>query len=467
MLLCVPPGIEHLEIYRIAGVRAPPLGLAWIAAVLENDGHEVSIIDSPTLSLSVDDFIRRIKAFKPDLVGFTAITPTIYKAYSAARIVKQIYPDIPVIIGGPHVTFMYEEALSKPYIDVVICGEGEYTTLELVNKVEKYGFRHDILKDIRGIAYRYNGKIIVTKARPLIKNLDDLPKPARHLLPIDRYTLLDKPIKVFHIMASRGCPYGCIYCSTSYFWGRKVRFRNVDLIIDEIRDAVEKYKIRNIVFTDDELTINKKWIFKLCNKIRREKLDISFGAGSRVDRGSLDCLYALKQAGCETVYYGVESGSEYTLRKIGKGITINMIEKAFENTKKLGIETVGSFILGFPWESLRDMTNTIKFSIKLKPNYAQFTVLTPYPGTPIFYQAKKEGLIEDFNWEHYTTLKAVMRGYKFTREMLQKMLTKAYREFYLRMSFMLEQVIKKRIDVILSILKKQVIPMIKRDVFRC
>ena len=466
VLLAVPPEINQLEIYRIAGVKAPPLGLAYIAAVLEKFGHIVKIIDSPTLSLKLSDFIRKVKRFKPDIVGFTAITPTIYKAYKAAKAIKNIYPEIPVIIGGPHVSFMYEEALSKRYIDFVVRGEGEYTSLELINTIERYGLDISKIREISGIAYRYDDKIHVTKARAIIKNLDELPKPARHLLPMDKYTFLDKPIKIFHLMASRGCPYGCLYCSTSYFWGRTVRFRSVDLVIDEIKDAVYKYKINNIVFTDDELTINKKWIMEFSKKVRQEKLDIYYTAGSRVDRGSLEILNALRKSGCGAIYYGVESANQVSLDRIGKRITIPMIKKAFENAKKVGLDTVGSFILGFPWETIDDMKDTIKFAIKLQPSFAQFTVLTPYPGTPIYYQALKEDLIEDFNWENYTTLRAVMRGYHFTRKVLQKMLSLAYRKFYLRFSYLVDLIKEKRVGIVLDILKREAVSIISNLIRR-
>lgn len=458
ILLAVPPKIEDLEIYKLAGVRAPPLGLAYIAAVLENSGHVVSIIDSPTLLLTIKEFIRKVKQFKPDIVGLTAITPTVYKAYYTAKAVKEIYPDIPIIMGGPHVTFMYDEALSQQGVDIVILGEGEHTTLELIETIERFGLKADNLKKVRGIAYKHGDNIIVTRRRALIKDLNKLPDPARHLLPMDKYTFLDKPIKVFHLMASRGCPYGCIYCSTSYFWGRFVRFKSVNRVINEIINAIYRYKTNYIVFVDDELTINKKWIMDFCRKIREERLDIYYTVGSRVDMGTIDVLKALKKSGCGLIYYGVESANQNSLNKIGKHISIPMIRRAFENAKKMGLDTVGSFILGFPWETVDDMKETINFAIKIKPSFAQFTVLTPYPGTPIYYSALKEGLIEDFNWENYTTLKAVMKGYNFTRNILQKMLSYAYKKFYIRFSYLIDLIKRKRFNILINILKKEVIP---------
>ena len=453
ILLAVPPEVEGLEVYRIAGLRAPPLGLAWIAAVLEKAGYKVRILDSPTLNLSTNEFISIVKMWKPDVIGFTAITPTIYKAYRAAKLVKEVYPEVPIIMGGPHVTFMYDEALNTGNVDVVVKGEGEYTTLELIEVIEKYGLNFERLKEVRGIAFKSGDqKVIATKPRRPILDLDELPKPARHLLPMDKYTFLNKPVKVFHIMASRGCPYGCIYCSSSYFWGRRVRFRSVGKVVEEVEDAVYKYNIKNIAFTDDELTMVRKWILNFTSEVKSRGLDIIYTVGSRVDHADKEVLKALKESGCSLIYFGVESANQKTLDMIGKKITLDHVVKAFKNCKDVGLETVGSFILGFPWETIRDMEDTINFSLKLNPDYAQFTVLTPYPGTPIYYQALKENLIEDYNWEHYTTLKAVMRGYNFTRYQLQRMLRRAYRIFYTRLKFLWEQLRKRRLDIIFKVL---------------
>jgi len=459
VVLVVPPGIENLEIYKIAGVRAPPLGLAWIAAVLEQEGYDVSIIDSPTLQLSEQDFIYMLRKEKPDVVGITSITPTIYKAYRAAEIIKEIYPEIPIVVGGPHVTFMYDEALSKKYIDFVVLGEGEYTMLELVKTLERHGVNYEILKSVKGIAFKMpSGETVITPPRPPIHDLNKLPKPARHLLPMDKYTFLNKPVRILHVMASRGCPYGCVYCSTSYFWGRRVRFRDPELVVDEIEEGVYKYKVSHIAFTDDEFTIIKPWVLKFVEEVKRRKLDISFSCGSRVDHVDDEILKSLKSVGCSALYFGVESANQESLDRIGKRITVSQVIKAFEKSKNAGIEAVGSFILGFPWETIDDMKRTIKFSMKLKPSYAQFTVLTPYPGTPIFKIALKDKLIEDWNWENYTTLRAVMRGYHFTRKQLQKMLTYAYRKFYARLGFLWEQIKKKRLLIILGVIKNNILP---------
>jgi len=235
VLLAVPPGIDKLELYKVLGLKAPPLGLAWIAAVLENAGHKVRIIDSPTEGIDLGSFISEVKAWGPDVVGLTALTPTVYKAYDTVKAIKEYDKDLPVIMGGPHVTFMYDEALSHG-VDVVVRGEGEYTTLELVNTLERVGMDRDALKEVKGIVFTdRNGEVVKTRDRPIIRNLDELPFPARHLLPMDKYTIFGKPIRIIHVMASRGCPYGCSFCSTSYYWGRMIRYRSAKNVATRLR----------------------------------------------------------------------------------------------------------------------------------------------------------------------------------------------------------------------------------------
>ena len=457
VLLAVPPGIDKLELYKVLGLKAPPLGLAWIAAVLEMAGHKVRIIDSPTEGVDLKTFINEVESWSPDVVGITSITPTIYKAYDAAKAIKEYDKDLPVIMGGPHVTFMYEEALSNG-VDVVVRGEGEYTTLELVNTMEKAGLDAERLKSIRGLAFRRGGEIVRTPDRPPIRNLDELPPPARHLLPMDKYTLFGKPIKIIHAMASRGCPYGCSYCSTSYFWGRMIRYRSAEAVADEIEGAVNKYKTNIVVFTDDEFTLGKRFVYDFLREIRERGLDISFSCGSRVDTIDRDMMAKLKEHGCTALYFGVESGSQDTINRVGKNITLEQANRVFQWAKEINIDHVGSFIIGFPWETIDDMKNTVRFAMKLNPTYAQLTVATPYPGTPLYYQAVNENLIEDWNWEHYTTLRAVMRGYRFTREQAQRMLQWAYVKFYSRPKFLVRELIHGRLGTIITAVRNSLVP---------
>ena len=466
VLLTLPPELHSLEIKRAAGIKAPPLGLAYIAAVLEKENYKVKILDAASLELSFKEWLHEVKSWHPDVIGFSLLTPTALKGYKAIRIVREELPDSLVVVGGPHPTFMYNEALGRG-AHVVVRGEGEYTMLELMRVYEKYGYDDKAFKKVKGIAFKdKNENVIVTPPRPFIKNLDELPWPAYHLLPMDKYTLLDKPLRVVHVMASRGCPYGCIYCSTSYFWGRCVRFCSAKNIANLVEYLIDKYKAKYLVFTDDELTINRKFVYDFVREIKERGIDISFSCGSRVDHVDKKFLNFLYKNGCSVIYFGVESANQATLDKIGKKITVDQAKKVFRWVKEVGGAALASFIIGFPWETLDDIKNTIKFSIKLKPNYVQYSIATPYPGTPLFKYAVMNKLIEDWNWEHYTTAYPVMRGFHLTREQIGKMLVYAYLKFYSRLSFLWQELKGRRALNFLKILIRAVKSYLKDELKR-
>ena len=423
-----------MEIYKVTGMRAPPLGLAYIAAVLERAGHKVKIVDSPTRRLTMKEWIAEVKEFDPDVVGISMMTPLAPKGYAAAKAVREELPDAVLVAGGSHPTYMYDEALDAGF-DFVVRGEGEYTMLELVSRLEDRGKDPEAFKDVKGLAFRAGGRTVGTPDRPLIENLDTLPWPARHLLDMDKYTLFNKPIRIAHVMASRGCPYGCIYCITSYYWGRRYRYRSAKNVADEIEFLVDKYRVQHIAFTDDEFTANWKFVREFVSELKSRNLNVTFSCGARVDHVNKDLMKLLYDNGCTALYFGVESASQETLNRIGKKITVEQAKRVFQWKKELGGFATGAFILGFPWETVDDMKATVDLAIKLDPDYAQFTALTPYPGTPLWDFAVKHDLIVDHNWEHYTTVRPVMRGFHFTAEQLGRMLVYAYRKFYLRWGF--------------------------------
>ncbi len=452
IVLVNSPGLRRLEIYQSIGVRAPPLGLAYIASILEGEGHRVKIIDAPTLELGVRDVVWLVKREAPDVVGISAVTPTVKSGYLVAKYLKEEYDwDLPIIMGGPHVSALYNEALSTGYVDYVVVGEGEFTSLELVRYIESG--RPD-LREIRGVAYRVEGVPRFNGYRELIRDLDILPRPARHLLPMDRYTLFDKPIRIVHIMASRGCPYGCIYCTTSYLWGRRYRIRSPESVVDEIEEALDKYNTRIVAFTDDELTLSKRWVLKFTELIMDRGLDITYTCGSRVSNVDREVLAGLSRSGCSIIYYGIESYKDEDLVRIGKKVTISQVWRAVELTHLFGLEAAGSFILGFPWQTIDDMKNIVKFSIDLGLDYAQFTAATPFPGTPLYEYAKSMGFIEVWDWSRYTTIQPIMRGYRFSLDDVRRLLHWAYQRFYLRPKYLVKEVLRHRIKNLFEVIKR-------------
>jgi len=317
---------------------------------------------------------EEIKARDPYILGITSTTPTIYSALKVAKLAKEVDGDITTVIGGPHVTFTANEVLdSSEDVDFVVAGEGEYTMLELLKALE--GDRS--LKEVKGITFRDKGKIVKTPSRGYIEDLDSLPFPARHLLPMDKYKILGRKLTVIHVVSSRGCPFRCIFCSSSALCGKRFRARSVENMLDEIEEAVERYKTRHVEFIDDTFTLNRRRTAEFCEEVKRRGLDISWNCSSRVDTIDEDLMRKMREAGCSIIFFGVESASQRTLDLIGKGITVDRAVKAINLAKRVGIEVLASFVIGFPWETIEDMKETIRFATKLKPDFAEFSVSTP------------------------------------------------------------------------------------------
>lgn len=437
--------IDKTQITSRLGLKAPPLNLMYLAAVLEKFGFYVRIIDANLYNILPKQIARIVKKFKPDIIGLTAATATIKTTLHYVSEIKNAIPDVFTIIGGPHTTFLPTETLlmSKD-LDAVAIGEGENTIVELAESYEKGDPKWPA--NVKGIAYRVKhndeDEIKITQPRPFIKDLDSIPFPARHLVPFSEYKLYNKDTPIGSMITSRGCVFACNYCSSSHLMGRMFRARSPKNVVDEIEELVYKYNVDTIEFIDDIFTLNKKRALEIAKEIRSRKLDINFVASSRVDTIDRELLIELKRAGLSTMYYGVESGSERILKLMNKRITLSQVEKAINETKNVGVNTLASFILGYPGETIDDMITTIKFSIKLDPDYAQFSILTPYPGTPIYYELKQKGLIATEDWDKYTVLDPVIEYEKIglSKSIVSKMLREAYLRFYLRPKYLFKKI---------------------------
>ena len=440
IMLILPPSKFVLK--DKLGITSIPLGLAYLASFVERDNHNVRIVDSPTLRYNIQDIKEEIKKFRPHIVGVTATTSSIYDAYNVAKAAKEINPGVKVVIGGPHVTFTAKETLKEcPFIDVVVRGEGEETFRELVNFFESSSEDTWSLEEVKGITFRKDNKIIETDSRSLIKNLDSIPFPAYHLLPMEKYSLEGKRFAT--IITSRGCPFSCIFCSSSRLFGKTWRARSPENVIEEIKLLKNKYGVREIEFLDDTFTLNKKRAEKICELLIKEKLDISWSCSSRVDTIDESLIEKLKKAGCHTIYVGVESGSQKILNIIDKGITLPQIEKTINLIKKVNINSFGSFILGIPGETVKTIKKTINFAKKLNPSFVQFSICTPYPGTKLFEMAKEKGWLLTKDWSKYTILDQVMKIPGMVTTNLNRWLLRAYLSFYLRPKFILDQLKRK------------------------
>jgi len=423
------------------GAVTEPLGIAYIAGYLVSRNILVRIIDAPAENLAGDDIINSILKQGENIIGISMLTPSFGIVRDLCRKIKHVFPDCMVVLGGPHCTVLPEQTLQEiPEADIVCIGEGEQTMAEIA---EKYG--DSDFGSIKGICYRSGDKILRTEERPYIRELDTIPPPARHLLPMEKYHLTASRVEGDSycptIIVARGCPFSCTYCSRTF--GRTFRAHSVKRIVEEIQSLVDTYQISQINIEADTLTAKKKFIKELCNALINSGLSkkIKWTCESRVDTVNEEILRLMREAGCWQISYGVETGSQRLLDLINKSVTLKQIENTFKITKRVGITIRGFFMLGLPTETRAESIATIEFAKKLDPLWAQFTITVPYPGTAMFDELDRAGQIKSYDWSSYNT----WSGWKGDGEMpfvakgrsieelasLQKM---ALRKFYLRPS---------------------------------
>ena len=414
----------------------PPLGLASIAAVLEQDGHRVEILDANALQLSEIEIVHKVK--DADVIGITAMTPAVNSAITIAKEIKGDNPDSTIILGGPHATILPEDTLTKVQeIDIIVRGEGEKTIVELFNAIEN----NEDFQNINGLTYRDNG-IISTPSQPSVVEMDTLPFPAYHLLPINKYKLHPphgRKLPYMAMMTSRGCPYNCIYCSKPIFGG-KFRAQSPERTVDEIEYLIDKFGINEITFYDDSFTLDKKRVMQLTAEINNRKLDFAWSCETRVNLINEDLLKAMKKAGCYMIAYGIESGNQTMLNNLRKGITLPQVKSAIEQTHNAGIQSVGYFMFGSPGETPETIHQTIDFAKSLTLDFAQFSVTIPFPGTDL-YNLYLDSSNKSTKWDDYiyANLKSssapIFETEMLSKDELQEWNAKAYREFYMRYSY--------------------------------
>ena len=303
--------------------------------------------------------------------------------------------------------------------------------------------------------YKEDGRIIDNGRRDFIKNLYELPFPSYDLLPLEKYSILGQKLEHFPLMSSRGCPFGCRYCASSRFMGRMFRARSAENVADEIEWLNDKFGAKYVAFGDDTFTLSKKRVLEFCREIRERGLDVEWSCSSRVDTIDGETIREMKRAGCNCIYYGVESANPQILNNFyRKRIKLEQVVDAVKKTKENEILTVCSFIIGAPMETREDMMRTLKFSIKLDPDYAQYSILTPYPGTEIYEEAAKKGWLLTENFDDYTCGKPVLKNFYLSPKEISKFLKYCYIRFYLRPKFIWKEIKNKNIKFILEIGKR-------------
>jgi radical SAM superfamily enzyme YgiQ (UPF0313 family) len=329
-------------------------------------------------------------------------------------------------------------------------GEGEQTISLLLKKLEKFSQnpkRFEEFNDIPGIVWKQKKKIIVNKRQELIKDLDTIPFPARHLFPMSSYhsSAQLRGKKTLNIMTSRGCPYRCAYCSGHINFGKSFRYFSKEHVIQEISSMIRDFGIDGIQFYDETFTVNRDRVFELCDLLIKNNISLPWTCFTRVNLVDKDLLLKMKEAGCYQIFFGIESGNQRLLDLIKKDITLEQARKAVQLCKKAGIESFCSFMLNLPSESIEESMNTINFAIELDPDYAQFPITTPFPGTELYNIAKEKGQFVTEDWSKFMSWSQVV----FVSEgrtvgEIKNTVRKAYQKFYMRPSYILKSVRKLR-----------------------
>jgi anaerobic magnesium-protoporphyrin IX monomethyl ester cyclase len=414
-----------------------PLGLGYLAAVLEKNQHEVDVIDCQASKLSYEDFKREIGKRQPDMVGMTSTTLTYKSALRIVEITKEVLPSCLTVLGGCHVTFWDVEALQEsPYLDVVVRKEGENTILELVERLEAGEGFHNIL----GVTCRKGEEIVRNPDRPYIEDLDGLPFPAHHLWPLDRLRKYGKVI--FPLMTSRGCIYWCEFCSAVRMFGRKFRMRSPKNVVDELEYLHNTYGTNNFTFYDDAFTVDQSRVEEICRDIHSRNLRIEWDCGTRVDMVTKDLLQKMKDAGCVAVWFGVEAGSQQVIDAMGKGFTPNRTKEAFKLAKEAGLMTIASVVFGFPGETRETAWETIKLIEEIKPDDVGYYIATPYPGTPMADYVKKMGWLRVTDFDKYDTATPIFELPTLSMQELREIREKAFHKFYLRPTYIIRMFAK-------------------------
>lgn len=414
----------------------PPIGIAYLAAMLEKENISVSILDANALNLGRDAIAERIRKENPDIVGVTAMTLISINATAVCRIAKEVSKAV-TVIGGPHVTLFQKETLESPYVDYAMDGEAEYTFLEFVRAIANNG----PVDDIGGMVYRKDGEVIANKIS-IVEDLNSLPFPAVHLLPNDRYSLANAKNPFGSIVTSRGCPFKCCFCIRGPI-DRYVRFRDPENVVDEIEYLVKDYKVKEINIRNDTVTVKRAHMSGICEELLKRNIKIRWQGPTRVDCVDKELLKLMKRAGCHTVRYGIESGNQNVLNRMGKGTTLKQIRDAVRWTKEAGIDIMAYFMVGYIDETESEMMDTINFARELNPDGAIFSIGTPLPATDLFNKALEKGLIEESYWREYVTGKRMDRAPYLVKD-AEKWAKKALWSFYFRPSYILKRL--KKID---------------------
>jgi len=452
VLLVNPPSYYNIsncvpEYVSTKTGELPPLGLLDIATYMKNNSdHSVYIYDALVHNVNYNQVAEITMLY--DVVGITTMTFTLVDVINQIKAIRQINKNIPIILGGPHIAIYPEESIKIPGVTYCISGEAEISFTQLINSLaDNVDLDHN---NIPGLYWIVGEKVCFNETHTKKINIDSLPLPDRSLLEYKLYTSLLSSNQtsteyVTTAFSSRGCPFKCIFCDRPHL-GKQFRAKSAHRVIEEIESCID-LNIKEIFFYDDTFTVNKERVMEICETLLNKNIKIQWDIRARVDTVNLSMLSLMKKAGCKRIHFGVEAANAEMMKVLKKGITKEQAINAFKSAQKVGIETLGYFMFGCPNETQSQMIETLDFALQLKPDFAHFAILTPFPGTPLYMECLEKGLYEDDYWRDFASdpTKDFIPRYlpnTLPGDELIGLLNKAYKKFYLRPFYLAKQTLK-------------------------
>jgi radical SAM superfamily enzyme YgiQ (UPF0313 family) len=437
----VPDQLEKRKEFR------QRLGLLSVAASLEKTtGVRPQFLDVSVLGNTYKILEQELDTLEaPDVVGLSVLTFNMLDARMTARILRQRFPKAKIVAGGHHATLYPRETVGLPEMDFVVCGEGERVFARLVAELGETGNkpRAEVLDAIGGLGWKDgDGKVRFNPFKDEGVDFDAIPSPAHHLIDLTKYNnVLARQAHTASVQSSRGCPAACTFCDI-----RKTKFRarSPENVVRELEELV-KLGTRDFFFVDDTITVDRRRVLKICELIVQRKLDIEFKVSSRTDMISADVLAALRKAGCYRIHYGVESATDRLLKYLEKGSTADRVKRAFKLTREAGIQTYAYMMIGIPTETREEMFDSVDYVTKvLKADYAQFSILTPYPKTALYERMLKDGIVTEDYWQ--TFAENPQEGFRvrfwnkdFSEQDLRELQDECMRRFYGRRDYIVQE----------------------------
>jgi anaerobic magnesium-protoporphyrin IX monomethyl ester cyclase len=416
-----------------------PLGIGYLAAVLEENGYAVDVIDCQVQQYTSNYLESELERLQPDVIGVTSTTLTYKSATEIVQAAKKACPNSLTIMGGPHVTVLDDQSLNEqPELDIIVRGEGELTLLELVDRISKSNIKN--LNRVLGITFRKNGQIIQTPDRPFIQNIDRLPYPAFKHFDMSKYRIFGKTY--LPVITSRGCPFQCTFCLASKMCGRGFRARSPKNVVDELEYLRDMFGADAFSFYDDTFTFDRKRARDICKEMKNRKLDLQWDCRTRVDRISKEDLIILRDANCQLIHFGVESGSQKMLNLMKKGTTVEQNAQAIKWAKDAGISVAISVVVGYPGETPELLQETLDFMYRTRPDYVYMCVAIPYPGTEMYEYLKELGWEMSPRWDRYDEQTVVFKNPLLSSGQIMEMERRFFNKFF-SVSYLLRQSVKR------------------------